>query len=573
MTAAFWLRDLVIYGLQSTLLVGAGAALARLLRIHDPKAMLAYWRTLLLACLLLPFCQPWKTVAVPPIDAAAIAPGFANAAVAMPGPVPTRWPTWPLDETVLVLVASGIAARGAWLAGGALGLRRLRRTASPLVPRPRPICAAEQRVGVCAEVRVSNAIAGPITFGAIRPVIVFPPSVLALDDAVQEAIACHELLHVRRGDWVDEIVEEAIRTILWFHPAARWLIGRIQLSREQVVDHAVIELTESRDRYVDALMAVALTKTRIALLPAPPFVRRRLLKTRIASIFQENTMSTRRLIISLAASAAALVLAAVVSVRLFPLQARGEQSSGAPVQIVTGAEHLLHSSLPEYPRRAIERGVQGDVLLEVVVDDRGQVSDARVLSGPDELRKAALASVLEWHYAPDAVHSTVTQATVRFHLPPANAELGGKLYAVAFTSEGEPKGELSPSQRAERVMMEIEKALQDPGTTNERKDELLRKYKEAKEQLEEARSRVLRVETLEERPFEGTSVLTQIRSERISPDALKDLTARLGVHIGDAITEQTAKEISRTVSRIDEHLRVAFHGDGKGGIVMTILAP
>ena len=405
MTAALWLHDLAVYGLQSTLLIGAGAALARLLRIHDPKATLAYWRTLLLACLLLPFCQPWQTI-VPQVDPSAIVSGVGDEVATIPAPVPARLPAWPLDATVLLLVASGIAVRGVWLAAGAVSLFRLRRTASPLVPRPRSIDAAEQRVGVRAEVRVSNAIAGPITFGAIRPVIIFPPSVLGLDEAVQEAIACHELLHVRRGDWLDEIVEEAVRTILWFHPAARWLIGRIQLSREQVVDQAVIALTQSRDRYVDALMAVALTKTRVMLLPAPLFLRRRLLKTRIASIFQENTMSTRRLILSLAASAAALALAAGVTVRIFPLQARGQESSGAPVQIVAGADHLLHSNLPEYPRRAIERRVEGDVLLEITVDDRGQVSDARVLSGPDELRRAALESVpglkkaVEEHFAP-----------------------------------------------------------------------------------------------------------------------------------------------------------------------------
>jgi TonB family protein len=569
MTAALWLHDLAVYGLQSTLLIGAGAALARLLRIHDPKATLAYWRTLLLACVLLPFCQPWQTI-VPQVDASAIAPGVGDDVVTIPAPVPARSPAWPLDAAVLVLVASGIAVRGVWLAAGAVSLFRLRRTASPLVPRPRSIDAAEQRVGVRAEVRISNAIAGPITFGAIRPVIIFPPSVLGLDEAVQEAIACHELLHVRRGDWLDEIAEEAVRTILWFHPAARWLIGRIQLSREQVVDHAVIALTQSRDRYVDALMAVALTKTRVMLLPAPLFLRRRLLKTRIASIFQENTMSTRRLILSLAASAAALALAAGVTVRIFPLQARGQESSGAPVQIVAGADHLLHSTLPEYPRRAIERRVEGDVLLEITVDDRGQVSDARVLSGPEELRRAALESVLGWHYSPAAVRAGLTQATIRFHLPAPNTQYEGRGYAVELSEKR--KEEQSPAQRHERVMMEIEKALQDPNITNEQKDELKKKYAEAKEHLEGVRTN--RVELRTERShFDGTPVLTQIRSERVSAEAMNDLTARLGVHIGDPITEETAKRISQTVSRIDEHLRVAFQGDGKGGIALVILAP
>ena|SRR5712692_8720775 len=113
MTAALWLRDLVVYALQSTLLIGAGAVLVRVLRIHDPKATLAYWRTLLIACLLLPFSQPWKTVAAPPLDAFA---GFGDVVATIPAPGQTRSPAWPVDETVLLLVASGIAVRGVWLA-------------------------------------------------------------------------------------------------------------------------------------------------------------------------------------------------------------------------------------------------------------------------------------------------------------------------------------------------------------------------------------------------------------------------------------------------------------------------
>jgi TonB family protein len=232
---------------------------------------------------------------------------------------------------------------------------------------------------------------------------------------------------------------------------------------------------------------------------------------------------------------------------------------------------LLHSDLPEYPRRAIERRIEGDVILEISVDDRGQVSDARVLSGPDELRKSALESVLTWHYSPAAVRAGLTQATIRFHLPPPNARFEGRAYAVELSEKNE-KEERSPAQRAERLMMEIEKALQDPNITNGQRDELKKKYAEAQEQLESTRNITWKLRV--DRPrFEGTPILTQIRSERVTADAMKEVTAQLGVRIGDPITEEIAKRISQTVSRIDEHLRAAFRSDGKGGITLTILAP
>ena len=114
------------------------------------------------------------------------------------------------------------------------------------MPLPAAIRSAQERVGARASICVSDRFAGPITFGVIRPVIVFPPSVSTMPPHVQEAIAYHELLHVRRRDWLFEIAEEAVRTVFWFHPAIWWLIGRVRLSREQVVDQAAIRLTESQ---------------------------------------------------------------------------------------------------------------------------------------------------------------------------------------------------------------------------------------------------------------------------------------------------------------------------------------
>ena len=186
----------------------------------------------------------------------------------------------------------------------------------------------------------------------------------------------------------------------------------------------------------------------MALVPAPLFLRRRLLKQRVAQILQETTMTTRRLIASLTASTAALALATTVAVRSFPLEARDRPSrrrnpTGAPIQIVKGGEHLLHASLPEYPRRAIEQRVQGDVVLDLVTDERGEVSDARVLSGPDELRRAALESALQWHYSPEALRSTTLQTTLRFNLPAGNAEFENRAYAFKTKSEDEPRASLS----------------------------------------------------------------------------------------------------------------------------------
>src|SRR5262249_4183490 len=55
---------------------------------------------------------------------------------------------------------------------------------------------------------------------------------------------------------------------------------------------------------------------------------------------------------------------------------------------------------------AAKKGITGIVQLEVKLDSDGNVVDAHVLSGPEELRKASLESVLNWHFAADAARGT-----------------------------------------------------------------------------------------------------------------------------------------------------------------------
>jgi TonB family protein len=561
-----------------------GAALAVIFRIREPRVTLACWRTLLAVCLLLPLCQPWLTGHAPIAELSIARQGIEVESQASPARAAST--SWSITSLALLILCAGAAIRAVWLTIGAWTLARLRRTAQRLAPLPAPFCDAEARLGVQPGIFVSDRIAGPITFGWRRPVVIVPPSVLDMPLHVQEAIAYHELLHVRRQDWLFEVLEEAVRTVFWFHPAMWWLIGRIQLSREQVVDGAAVGLTHSKERYVDALLIVALNKSRVSLVPAPLFLRRSLLRQRVAQILQETTMTTRRLIASLTVSTAALAFAAIVAVRSFPLEAQGtvgfaQESGGGPVQIVKGGDHLMHASLSEYPRRAIEQQVQGDVVLDLVTDERGEVSDARVLSGPDELRRAALESVLQWHYSPDALRSTSLQATLRFSLPAGDSEREARAHTLRFKTEDDEKANDSPAARAEHLMKELSEALQDPSASDQQKDEWKRSYAEQATLLEKIRAdqatgreSVHIFRTAPGRPlFEGSPRLVQIRSERVTSATMSELTRRAGIHVGDQISEEAAKRIRDIATSLDEHLRVSFRGDGKGGVVVMVLNP
>ena len=121
--------------LQLAVVVGAGAALARAFNLREPRVTHAYWRTLLVVGLLLPFVQPWTQT---PPSALAVVTESPLAIAAEPAAAITIEPTphFPLTPTLAALLAGGIALRTLWLFVGAWTLRRLRRQSSPLVPTP-----------------------------------------------------------------------------------------------------------------------------------------------------------------------------------------------------------------------------------------------------------------------------------------------------------------------------------------------------------------------------------------------------------------------------------------------------
>jgi TonB family protein len=452
MTSELLLSNLLNYSLQLLLLVGAGALLARMLPLRPPMAALSFWRGLLVVCLLLPFAQPWV-----PAPAARRVEAVAALSPAVAPPPAVAAPAARLEppaELVLGVLGAGMAARAGWLAIGLVGLARLRRRAERLPPGSLELLRAVELAGARAEFYVSGDTSVPVTFGFRRPAVLLPRGVLEMEPRARLAILCHELIHVRRGDWPSVVVEQGVGAMLWFHPAVAWLVGRIHLSREQAVDKAVVELTDSREEYVGALLEVARRSARPEPVAAALFLRRGRLRQRVAEILKEGTMTRRRLFTHLVAGLVATFAAAGAGAWLFPLEAAEAQRQG-PVEVVRGGESVLHRGPVEYPRRAREKRIEGDVLVEVVLDEDGAVQDARVSSGPEELRAAALQSVLRWHFAEPRPGSS--QVTIRFRLP-SEAELADADRAKRDLFGSGRQGDM---QRTQRQLRELEEALQD----------------------------------------------------------------------------------------------------------------
>jgi len=98
--------------------------------------------------------------------------------------------------------------------------------------------------------------------------------------------------------------------------------------------------------------------------------------------------------------------------------------NSAPSGTVSEAESLQHLKQkvdPVYPPIAKAAQVQGDVVLSISIDTKGNVASEKVLSGPAMLQQAAMDAVKKWQFAPFAAGGASTQATttntIPFHLP------------------------------------------------------------------------------------------------------------------------------------------------------------
>src|SRR5258708_18004675 len=231
-----------------------------------------------------------------------------------------------------------------WTVLGFWSLRRYRRASRTCNLRLPVAEEFARRAGIKAGIAISDQLTGPITFGLRSPLILLPSHFERMNPESREAILCHELIHVRRKDWLFTVLEEAILAALWFRPAAWWLGSQIRLAREQMVDLEVILITGSQDRYLEALLEAARASKPPALMPANCFLWRGHLVKRVAAIVHSAAdISWRRLIASLGVALAGTFLVARMAVISFPLssEAHAQQQSSDAIQIESGGGHVV----------------------------------------------------------------------------------------------------------------------------------------------------------------------------------------------------------------------------------------
>jgi beta-lactamase regulating signal transducer with metallopeptidase domain len=158
-----------------------------------------------------------------------------------------------------------------WLAGACLAAlrplwgwytaRRLRTTGVTRVPDAMHVIlertARRLKLDQTVELLQSAWVQSPAVVGYLRPVILLPVCVVTgLPESELELILAHELAHIRRHDYLVNLLQTLAETLFFYHPAVWWLSRQIRNERENCCDDVAMDIAGSRADYARALLAV-----------------------------------------------------------------------------------------------------------------------------------------------------------------------------------------------------------------------------------------------------------------------------------------------------------------------------
>jgi beta-lactamase regulating signal transducer with metallopeptidase domain len=102
----------------------------------------------------------------------------------------------------------------------------------------------------------SASVKIPAAFGFFKPVILVPLGILSNLPAEQvETILLHELAHIKRGDYITNLLLHITEAVFFFNPGLRWLNALIRREREACCDDIVLSVTVDRTIYLNALVS------------------------------------------------------------------------------------------------------------------------------------------------------------------------------------------------------------------------------------------------------------------------------------------------------------------------------
>jgi beta-lactamase regulating signal transducer with metallopeptidase domain/biopolymer transport protein ExbD len=341
-----------------------------------------------------PVAEEEAPAALAPLPAAAPVPErpAPALAVAQDVPAPATFPRWPLT-----LWLAGLGLTLALPLLGLMQIGRLRRR-STAVTDPQWLALLNElraSMGVRRRVRLltSDRMAMPITWGALRPVLLLPAEAHEWPEDRRRMVLLHELAHIARWDWLTQMLAQMACALHWFNPLV-WLASRrMRIEREQACDDLVLAAGSRASDYAAELLQFAhrLHTGSLAAFAAVPMARPSSLEGRLLAILDRKR---RRGALTAAAVALGVLLLAAIIIPVAMLRAaegdaKPKPATKEPAAAPAPTEAPRHEQTrdvlklwhAEYPDRAT-------VPHEAIVRLASQVSEL-IEKHPDSAAEAA----------------------------------------------------------------------------------------------------------------------------------------------------------------------------------------
>jgi D-alanyl-D-alanine endopeptidase (penicillin-binding protein 7) len=252
------------------------------------------------------------------------------------------------------------------------------------------------RLGVTREVRlrVVDGLASPVTAGWWRPVVLVPASLVSgMSPDLLEALLAHEMAHVRRFDYLVNLGQNVVETLLFYHPAVWWISNRIRSEREQIADDIAARALGEPRRLARALSE--LEQFQFSTHHLAQAANGGDLMSRIKRLVGPDSQALNWKAAIPVLGLAALCMGMVANA------APGQQQSGE--QNATRAMADFSScKKPIWPSEELAAEHQGKVTLRFLINADGSVADSAVQksSGYPALDEAARVGIAQCHFKP-----------------------------------------------------------------------------------------------------------------------------------------------------------------------------
>ena len=189
------------------------------------------------------------------------------------------WMVWALGAALLLTR----------LAISLVRLRRIRRAGIPSLELNQTMRILTTSAGMRRQVEVllHGDVEVPFTSGVLRPAIILPADASTWSELELQPVLVHELEHIKRGDWLVQVLTRTVCAFYWFQPLV-WIAWRqICLEAERACDDAVV-ITNERTAYAEQLVTLAKRLSNTLAPPVLSMANRSDLSRRVSAILDQN---------------------------------------------------------------------------------------------------------------------------------------------------------------------------------------------------------------------------------------------------------------------------------------------